>query len=53
MEASTNGGRLGIDGIVNIFHAHFAVISGMFRIRGLRRHHDILRRYSLDDIIDP
>jgi hypothetical protein len=44
--------RLGIDGIVDIIQAHFAAISGTFRIRGLRKHHEI-RRYFPDDIIDP
>jgi hypothetical protein len=44
--------RLGIDGIVDILQAHFAAISGTFRIRGLRKHHEI-SRYSPDDIIDP
>jgi hypothetical protein len=44
--------RLGIDGIIDIFRAYFAVISGVFRIRGLRKHHEV-RRHSLDDIIDP
>jgi hypothetical protein len=43
---------LGIDGIVDILQAHFATISGIFRIRGLRKRHEI-RRYSPDDIIDP
>jgi hypothetical protein len=44
--------RQGIDGIVNISHAHFVVISGILNIRGLQKHHEI-RRYSPDDIIDP
>jgi hypothetical protein len=44
--------RLEIDGIVDILQSHFAAISGKFRIRGVRDHHEI-RRYSLDDIIDP
>jgi hypothetical protein len=44
--------RLGIDSIVDIFQVYFAAISGIFRIRGLRKHHEI-RRYSPDDINDP
>jgi hypothetical protein len=44
--------RLGIDGIVDIFHAHFALISVTFRIWGLRKYHEV-RRYSPDDTIDP
>jgi hypothetical protein len=44
--------RLGIDGIVDILQAYFDVISGIFRIRGLRKHNE-MRRYSPDDIIDP
>jgi hypothetical protein len=44
--------RLGIDGIFDIIHAHFAVISGIFRTRSLRKHHEICR-YSPDDIVDP
>jgi hypothetical protein len=44
--------RLWIDGTVDILHAHFAVISGIFRIRELQKHHEV-RRYSLDDNIDP
>jgi hypothetical protein len=44
--------RLGIDGIVDVLQVHFLVTSGMFRIRGLRKHHEI-RRYSSDDVIAP
>jgi hypothetical protein len=44
--------RLGIDGIVDILQAHFATFLGKFRIRGLRKPHD-MRRYCPDDIIDP
>jgi hypothetical protein len=44
--------KLGIHGILDIFQAHFVTISGMFRIRGLRKHHEI-RRCCPDDIIDP
>jgi hypothetical protein len=44
--------RLGIDGIVEILHAHFAAISDTFRIRVLRNHPEICQ-YSPDDIIDP
>jgi hypothetical protein len=38
--------RLGIDGIVEILQVHFATTSDIFRIRGLRKHHEI-RRYKL------
>jgi hypothetical protein len=44
--------RLGIHGIVDILQAYFVAISDTFRIRGLRKHHEI-RRYCPDDIIDP
>jgi hypothetical protein len=44
--------RLGIGGIVDILQLYFAVISEIFRIQGIRKHHEI-RRYSPDDIIDP
>jgi hypothetical protein len=44
--------RLGIDGIVHVLQVHFAEISGTFRIRDLRNHHEICR-YTPDDIIDP
>jgi hypothetical protein len=44
--------RLGIDGIVDTFHTHFAVILGVIRIRSLLNHHEI-RRHSSKDIIDP
>jgi hypothetical protein len=33
--------RLGIDGIVDILKAHFVVILGTFRIRGLRKRHEM------------
>jgi hypothetical protein len=44
--------RLGMDGILDGLRVYVAVVSGIFRIRGLRKHHEI-RRYNLDDIIDP
>jgi hypothetical protein len=50
--ASNCGLRLGIDDIVDISYAHFAVILGIFRFRaGIRKHYEI-RRYSPDVIID-